>query len=59
MSKKKGDGLRYLLIHSGVLGNCQFTWFDDLEAARRRHAAYKELGMATGVAGIYLKVEDE
>lgn len=59
MSKKKGDGPRYLLIHSGVLGNCQFTWFDDLEAARRKHAAYKELGMTTSMSGIYQKVEDE
>jgi len=58
MSKKKGVGPRYLLIHSGVLGNCQFTWFDDLEAARRKHAAYEELGMTISMSGIYQKVSE-
>jgi len=58
MSKKKGEGSKYLLIHCGIFGNSAFDWFDDLDAARRRFAAYKELGMTTSASGIYLKVED-
>ncbi len=56
MSKKKGDSPRYLLIHTGLFGNSMFTWFDDLEAARRKHAAYKELGMVGAYSGIYQEV---
>lgn len=58
VSKKKGDTKTYLLIHSGLLGCQQFTWFDDLDAARRRLSAYKELGMVTTLTGIYLKVDE-
>lgn len=53
------DAPRYLLVHSGIFGNCQFTWFDDLDEARRKHAAYKELGMVMSMSGVYQKVEED